>query len=100
MIGERGGPPIAPLNLVGDLAGGGLMLAFGTLTALYERERLGKGQVVDAAMVDGAALLATFAHWRSAKPRTNQSRTVAGRFASRRIDINRDSKLFLDSNSP
>ena len=62
MIGERGGPPITPLNLVGDFAGGGLMLAFGILAALYERERSGQGQVVDAAMVDGAALLATFAH--------------------------------------
>ena len=61
-IGEGGGPPIVPLNLAGDFAGGGLMLAFGILAALYERERSGKGQVVDTAMVDGAALLATFAH--------------------------------------
>jgi len=62
MIGERGGPPIPPLNIAGDFAGGGMMLAFGILAALYERERSGQGQVVDAAMVDGAALLATFAH--------------------------------------
>jgi alpha-methylacyl-CoA racemase len=62
MIGERNGPPIPPFNLAGDFAGGGMMLAFGILAALYERERSGQGQVVDAAMVDGAALLSTFAH--------------------------------------
>ncbi len=62
MIGARDGPPIPPLNLAGDFAGGGVMLAFGILAALYERERSGQGQVVDAAMVDGAALLASFAH--------------------------------------
>jgi alpha-methylacyl-CoA racemase len=46
-----------PLNLVGDFGGGGMMLAMGILAALYERARSGKGQVVDAAMVDGAAVL-------------------------------------------
>ena len=51
--------PVPPLNLVGDFGGGGLLLAFGVLAALKERERSGRGQVVDAAMVDGAALLAT-----------------------------------------
>ncbi|GAA3864516.1 CaiB/BaiF CoA-transferase family protein [Saccharothrix violaceirubra] len=61
-IGRTGGPPVVPLNLLGDFAGGGLLLAVGVLAALYERERSGRGQVVDAAMVDGAALLTTFLH--------------------------------------
>ena len=47
-----------PLNLVGDFGGGGMMLAFGVLAAVFEAQRSGKGQVVDAAMVDGAAYLA------------------------------------------
>ncbi|MEV0680567.1 CaiB/BaiF CoA-transferase family protein [Actinosynnema sp. NPDC050436] len=61
-IGRAGGPPTVPLNLVGDFGGGGLLLAVGVLAALHERERSGRGQVVDAAMVDGAALLTTFLH--------------------------------------
>ncbi|WP_433263488.1 CaiB/BaiF CoA transferase family protein [Actinosynnema sp. CS-041913] len=61
-IGRAGAPPTVPLNLVGDFGGGGLLLAMGVLAALYERERSGKGQVVDTAMVDGAALLTTFLH--------------------------------------
>ena len=56
-MGRAGEPPAPPLNLVGDYGGGGLLLAFGLLAALVERERSGLGQVVDAAMVDGAALL-------------------------------------------
>jgi alpha-methylacyl-CoA racemase len=56
-IGEAGGPPVPPLNLIGDFGGGGLLLAFGVLAALLERERSGKGQVVDAAMVDGSVML-------------------------------------------
>jgi alpha-methylacyl-CoA racemase len=55
-IGE--GKPVPPLNLVGDYGGGALYLAFGILAALFERQRSGRGQVVDAAMVDGAASLA------------------------------------------
>jgi alpha-methylacyl-CoA racemase len=51
--------PAPPLNLVGDYGGGGLYLAFGILAALFERQRSGQGQVVDAAMVDGAASLAS-----------------------------------------
>jgi alpha-methylacyl-CoA racemase len=47
---------------LGDFAGGGLMLALGVVSALYERAQSGRGQVVDAAMVDGAALLTTFLH--------------------------------------
>ena len=56
-IGERGGPPAVPLNLIGDYGGGGAYLAIGILAALLETQRSGKGQVVDAAMVDGAASL-------------------------------------------
>jgi len=59
MIGRKGEPPIPPLNLVGDFGGGGMYLVFGILCALLERERSGRGQVVDAAMVDGAASLTT-----------------------------------------
>jgi alpha-methylacyl-CoA racemase len=61
-IGRAGERPHAPQNLLGDFAGGGLMLALGVVSALYERAQSGRGQVVDAAMVDGAALLTTFLH--------------------------------------
>ncbi|HEV2374880.1 MAG TPA: CaiB/BaiF CoA-transferase family protein [Streptosporangiaceae bacterium] len=59
-IGRAGQPPVPPLNLVGDFGGGGMFLVAGVLAALLERERSGLGQVVDAAMVDGSALLAAF----------------------------------------
>ena len=58
-IGPRGGKPVPPLNLVGDYGGGALYLAFGLMAALYERQHSGRGQVVDAAMVDGAGSLAS-----------------------------------------
>jgi alpha-methylacyl-CoA racemase len=61
-VGPAGGPPVPPLNLVGDFGGGGMLLAFGVVAALLERGRSGAGQVVDAAMVDGAALLTTQFH--------------------------------------
>src|SRR5262245_25113006 len=57
-IGRKGEAPVPPLNLVGDFGGGGMFLAFGVVCALLEAQRSGKGQVVDAAMVDGAAYLA------------------------------------------
>ena len=57
-IGRRGEAPVPPLNLVGDFGGGGMFLAFGVVCALLEAHKSGKGQVVDAAMVDGAAYLA------------------------------------------
>jgi alpha-methylacyl-CoA racemase len=57
-IGRAGGAPVPPLNLVGDFGGGGMLLAFGIACALVEAQKSGKGQVVDAAMVDGAAVLA------------------------------------------
>jgi alpha-methylacyl-CoA racemase len=56
-IGRAGDRPVPPLNLVGDYGGGGMLLAFGIVCGLLETQRSGKGQVVDAAMVDGAALL-------------------------------------------
>jgi len=59
-IGRAGERPLPPLNLIGDFGGGGMLLAVGVLAALLERERSGLGQVVDAAMVDGSALLASF----------------------------------------
>ncbi|MEO7151397.1 MAG: CaiB/BaiF CoA-transferase family protein, partial [Burkholderiaceae bacterium] len=58
-IGRAGGPPVPPLNLVGDFGGGGMLLAFGIACGVIEARTSGRGQVVDAAMVDGAALLAT-----------------------------------------
>lgn len=61
-IGSEGGPPVPPLNLVGDFGGGGMLLALGMVAGLFEATRSGLGQVVDAAMVDGSALLATMIH--------------------------------------
>jgi len=57
-IGRAGQAPVPPLNLVGDFGGGGMLLAFGIACGLVEAKRSGKGQVVDAAMVDGASTLA------------------------------------------
>jgi alpha-methylacyl-CoA racemase len=61
-IGPAGGPPAIPINLVADFGGGGMLLAFGVACALIERATSGLGQVVDAAMVDGASLLAVVVH--------------------------------------
>ncbi len=61
-IGRRGEAPVPPLNLVGDFGGGGMLLAFGVLAGLLEARSSGRGQVVDAAMVDGAAALMTMTH--------------------------------------
>ncbi|MDH5291876.1 MAG: CoA transferase, partial [Acidimicrobiia bacterium] len=58
-IGTAGGQPVPPLNLVGDFGGGALYLAFGVLAGLLEARTSGQGQVIDAAMVDGAASLLT-----------------------------------------
>lgn len=56
-IGRKGERPVPPLNLIGDFGGGGMLLAFGLVCGMLEAERSGKGQVIDAAMVDGAAAL-------------------------------------------
>ncbi|MEP7201261.1 MAG: CaiB/BaiF CoA-transferase family protein [Ilumatobacteraceae bacterium] len=56
-FGREGEAPTPPLNMVGDFGGGGMLLAFGVVCALLETQRSGVGQVVDAAMVDGAAVL-------------------------------------------
>ena len=58
-IGRPGAPPVPPLNLIGDYGGGGMLLALGLVAALFETKSSGKGQVIDAAMVDGSALLMT-----------------------------------------
>ncbi|MEV4320347.1 CaiB/BaiF CoA-transferase family protein [Actinocrispum sp. NPDC049592] len=57
-VGRRGERPVVPLNLAGDFGGGSMFLVCGVLAALWERERSGEGQVVDAAMVDGVSVLA------------------------------------------
>jgi alpha-methylacyl-CoA racemase len=82
-IARRGQAPMPPLNLVGDYGGGGMLLAFGLLVALHERQTSGRGQVVDAAMVDGVSLLmagvwnrAAEGRW-SAEPGTNDIDTGA-----------------------
>jgi alpha-methylacyl-CoA racemase len=64
LIGPPSGKPVPPLNLVADFGGGGMLLAFGMLAAYVEAQRSGRGQVVDAAMVDGAVALLgmSFAH--------------------------------------
>lgn len=61
-MGRAGEAPVPPLNLVGDFGGGGMFLAFGIVCALLEAKSSGKGQVVDAAMVDGAATLMAMFH--------------------------------------
>ncbi|MDP6917399.1 MAG: CaiB/BaiF CoA-transferase family protein [SAR86 cluster bacterium] len=58
-IGRPGSPPVPPLNLIGDFGGGGMLLALGLVAALLETKGSKKGQVVDAAMTDGSALLMT-----------------------------------------
>ena len=74
LIGRSGERPVPPGNIIGDFAGGGMLLALGVLSALYERERSGTGQVIDAAMVDGAALYTAFMHGMHAVGLWNQPR--------------------------
>ena len=73
-IGRKGGPPTPPLNLVGDFGGGALYLAMGMLAAIIECKTSGKGQVVDAAMVDGASSLMTAAYGMHAAGLSNGGR--------------------------
>ena len=61
-FGREGEKPTPPVNAVGDFGGGGMMLAFGMLAGILSAKSTGKGQVVDCAMVDGSALLATMIH--------------------------------------
>lgn len=60
--GRAGDKPVPPINMVGDFGGGGMLLAFGMVCALLEAARSGQGQVIDAAMIDGSALLMTMIH--------------------------------------
>jgi alpha-methylacyl-CoA racemase len=62
LLGRKDEKPSAPINLLGDFAGGGMLCALGIALALLERTQSGKGQIVDAAMVDGAAYLSTFVY--------------------------------------
>ncbi len=73
-IGRSSGAPVPPLNLVGDFGGGGMLLAFGIACGLVEARRSGKGQVVDAAMVDGASLLAAMFSGMMAAGRWSETR--------------------------
>jgi alpha-methylacyl-CoA racemase len=66
-MGPKDRPPPPPLNLVGDYGGGGMLLAVGVLAALFEAQRSGRGQVVDAAMTDGSALLMAMMYGLKAK---------------------------------
>ncbi|MUL67124.1 carnitine dehydratase [Mycobacterium sp. CBMA 234] len=74
LIGPADSKPVPPVNLLGDFGGGGMLLALGVLAALCERHRSGQGQVIDAAMVDGAALCTTFMHGLHAVGQWNQPR--------------------------
>jgi alpha-methylacyl-CoA racemase len=78
-IGSGGpaGKPVPPLNLVGDYGGGALYLAFGLLAAIFERGRSGQGQVVDAAMVDGAGSLMSIFHGMVASGRWDDQQRAA-----------------------
>jgi alpha-methylacyl-CoA racemase len=66
-IGPTGGMPVVPLNVIGDFGGGGLLLAYGIACALFESRQSGRGQVVDAAMLDGAlSFMAMFFGYKAA----------------------------------
>ena len=76
-IGRAGQPPLPPLNLIGDFGGGGMLMAFGMVAAILSAQKTGEGQVVDAAMVDGAAALMTMIYtfrsmgiWQDVRGRT------------------------------
>lgn len=73
-IGRADGPPVPPLNLAADYGGGSMFLIFGVLAALYERSRSGRGQVVDAAMVDGVPAMMGLIHQWLALGRWGQGR--------------------------
>jgi alpha-methylacyl-CoA racemase len=83
-LGRAGGPPTPPINLIGDFGGGGMLLAVGMLAGLFEARGSGQGQVVDAAMVDGAALLMAPFHGMASvnrlKPRGNNTTDTGAHF--------------------
>ena len=76
MVGRPDEPPPPPVNVVGDYGGGGMLLAFGVVCALLEARRTGRGQVVDAAIVDGTALLTALFHGLRAGGRWNDARSA------------------------
>lgn len=73
-IGPADGPPVPPLNIAADYGGGTMFLLLGVLSALYERNSSGKGQVIDAAMVDGASALMALIHSMLARGQWGESR--------------------------
>lgn len=73
-LGRKDGPPYAPANILADFAAGGLMCAFGILTALFSRQQTGRGQIVEANMVDGSAYLGTFMRYALQTPTWNRPR--------------------------
>ena len=73
-VGRKGELPVPPQNLIGDFGGGSMYCAMGILAALYERERSGRGQVVDAAMVDGVTSLMSFFFGARAAPHLSTER--------------------------
>ena len=73
-IGHADGPPVVPLNVIGDFGGGGMLLALGVLAAMLEAHGSGRGQVVDAAMVDGSALLMTMMYELAGRGQWNGAR--------------------------
>ncbi|MBR0657833.1 CaiB/BaiF CoA transferase family protein [Neoroseomonas oryzicola] len=73
-IGRAGQRPVPPLNLIGDFGGGGMLLAFGIMAAVFEATRRGRGQVVDAAMTDGSATLMGFIYGLMAQGRWRNAR--------------------------
>ena len=73
-IGRKGAPPVPPLNLVGDFGGGGMFLAFGMVCGILSARQTGAGQVVDSAMVDGAAVLCAAMYGQLAAGRLEEGR--------------------------
>jgi alpha-methylacyl-CoA racemase len=73
-LGPAGAPPLPPLNYVADFGGGGMLLVVGVLAALWERDRSGQGQVVDASMVEGTALITSIVHGLRARGMWNEER--------------------------
>ena len=68
-LGRKADPPVAPINLLADFAGGGLLCAMGIMAALFERTNSGKGQVIDSNMVEGAAYVGSWIYLAQVKKR-------------------------------